>query len=226
MLQSFDYRNPRYGMIAVAILYFLLLVLTILIGNPFIRWIAHPISWLSMLVFLIMATVMHPLHRKWMAIPYIISQIAAVVIIYTNISQIIEFRAFSLSLMMMNLILYGFTLLAMILPLFIFLRKDIYQRPFIILASVALAFQLISQSWYILFLLANLDFGFFAVNSIRVLLSLIPYISIILYAWDAKYIQRTLFPNYKESSDDDELFGWLTLGIYTIYLAITKPYYK
>ncbi len=229
MLQSFDYRKPRYLMVGLIVLYFLLLVLSLFIGNPFIRFPGYVVSWVSMFIFLILVTILHPFKRRWIAIPYLMGQAGVIYNIYENLKALFVYadhNALSWISFFTNLGLYAFGVLAMILPLFIFLRKDIYQKPFLVVACVALFFQLISQSWYSLFLIGNIGFEFFFVNSIRIILSFIPYVAIILYTYDNQYIHRILFQNQNESSDDDELFGWLTLGIYTIYLAITKPYKK
>ncbi len=227
MLQSFDYRKPRYVMVGLIVFYFLLLVISLFIGNPFVRFPGYLINWVSMFIFLIFVTILHPFNRRWIAIPYIIGQAGVIYYHYENLRALLGFAnhsALSWIGFYINLGLFAFGVLAMILPLFIFLRKDIYQKPFLVVACVALFFQLISQSWYSLFLIGNIDFEFFFTNAIRIILSFVPYGAIILYTYDSKYIHKLLFPNKEEDHDDDELFGWLTLGIYTIYLAVTKPY--
>ncbi|RJX26825.1 MAG: hypothetical protein C4537_01795 [Acholeplasma sp.] len=231
MIHSSEYRLARYGMIALAILYILLFLMSILIRNPFFQFPGYLLSSVAMIIFLILIIFVHPLNRRLMIIPYVLSQIGVIIYSYEPTRFILNAQINT----PMSWIGFGFHLisialglLAMILPLFIFLRKDIYQKPFIILAISAFIFQMMSRMWYGVFLLTNIEWILFYVNSIRFILSFIPFVSIILYAIDAKKIHQVLNPtdHLKEDSDDDELFGWLTLGIYTIYLAVTKPYKK
>lgn len=230
MIHSSDYRQARYVMIAVVLVYVFLFLFSIWIGNPLFKFPGYLLSWLGMTIFLVSIILIHPLHRRWIVIPYILSQIGVLIYSYESLSFMLKTQIqnpFSWIGFTIHLVSYALGLLAMILPLFIFLRKDMYQKPFTVLAISALIFQIISQSWYGLFLINNMQWFFFYLNAIRYILSIIPFISIIYYAIDAKKIQQILQPNHRLHDDsDDEMFGWLTLGIYTIYLSINKPYKK